>query len=168
LDWGTSPLLVASHPFPSTLAPHLLGQLKFEKNCLANGARSHPHGFSLSLRLQSVRRRGPRIVCLVPLYFRAHRCGLVALDISNPGPSSARTGRLCQQTVAQDASTCLSWLARLKLGALYTKPRYSARSERCLEKRCRRRLHKGKCPSPAKFRRQTCHLWHRRNCGRGP
>jgi hypothetical protein len=33
-------------PFPPTLAPYLLGQMKLEKNCLANGTRSRPHGFS--------------------------------------------------------------------------------------------------------------------------
>ena len=33
-------------PFPATLAAHFLGQVKLEKNCLANGTGSHPHGFS--------------------------------------------------------------------------------------------------------------------------
>src|SRR3954447_19452336 len=33
-------------PFPSTLASHLLRQAKLEKSCLANCARSHPHGAS--------------------------------------------------------------------------------------------------------------------------
>ena len=48
-------------PFPPTLAPHLLGQVKFEKNSLANGTRSRPHGYSPSLWLQSVERSGTRL-----------------------------------------------------------------------------------------------------------
>ena len=48
-------------PFRPTLAPHLLSQVKFEKNCLANATRSRPRGFSPSLRLQSVERSGPRL-----------------------------------------------------------------------------------------------------------
>jgi hypothetical protein len=45
LDWGPPRSWSLATPFPPTLAPHLLGQVNFEKNCLANGTRSHPHGF---------------------------------------------------------------------------------------------------------------------------
>jgi hypothetical protein len=85
-------------PFPATLAPHLPDRVKFEKNRLANGTRSHPHGFSPSLRLQSVRRRGLGLFAEFP--FTSARTTVVwsRLASSDPVPSSARTGRLCRQT----------------------------------------------------------------------
>ena len=64
LDWGPPRSWSLATPFPPTLAPHLLDQVNFEKNCLANGTRSHPHGFPpfTVIAASPVRRRGPRIV----------------------------------------------------------------------------------------------------------
>src|SRR5258706_12123948 len=45
---GPSHSRLLATPFPPTLAPHLLGQVKLEKNYLANGTCSHPHGVSPS------------------------------------------------------------------------------------------------------------------------
>ena len=56
-------------PFPPTLAARFLGQVKLEKNCLANGTASHPHGFSPLIPSIS-KKEGSRIVCRVPLNVR--------------------------------------------------------------------------------------------------
>jgi hypothetical protein len=59
------PILVASPPFPPTLAPHLLDQVKLEKNCLANGTCSHPHSLSpfIAASSQALFRLAPREEC---------------------------------------------------------------------------------------------------------
>ena len=108
LDWGPPCCWSLPAPFPPTLAPHLLGQVKLEQNCLANGTRSHPHGFPPIAA--SINKRGvPELFAEFPSRPTRERAALQSRFTSfSPVSRSARTGRLSQQTAAQYASTSLS------------------------------------------------------------